>query len=82
MGLITAAIFGLIVGALARLFYPGRQDMSILKTMLLGIGGGFVAGLIGRMIGWYPAGQGAGLIASALGAMLLIWIVGKMQSNA
>lgn len=82
MGLITAAVFGLIVGALARLFYPGRQDMSILKTMLLGIVGGFLAGLLGRLIGWYPAGQGAGLIASALGAMLVIWIVGKMQSKA
>ncbi len=58
MGLIFAACFGLVVGALARLFYPGRQDMSILKTMLLGIGGGFVAGLIGRMVGWYPAGPG------------------------
>ncbi len=82
MGLIFAACFGLVVGALARLFYPGRQDMSILKTMLLGIGGGFVAGLIGRLVGWYPPGQGAGLIASALGAMLLIWAFGKMQSNA
>lgn len=82
MGLIFAACFGLVVGALARLFYPGRQDMSILKTMLLGIGGGFVVGLIGRLVGWYPPGQGAGLIASALGAMLLIWAFGKMQSNA
>jgi len=79
MGLISAAIFGLIVGALARLFYPGRQDMGILKTMFLGLGGGFVAGIIGRVIGWYPPGHGAGLIASALGAMLLIWFFGKTQ---
>lgn len=79
MGLIFAACSGLLVGALARFFYSGRQDMGILKTMLLGLGGGFVAGLIGRIVGWYPAGQGAGLIASVLGAMLLIWIFGKME---
>lgn len=82
MGLIFAACFGLLVGALARLFYPGRQDMGLLKTMFLGLGGGFVAGLLGRMVGWYHAGQGAGLIASALGAMLLIWLFGKMESKA
>ncbi|MBK6304575.1 MAG: GlsB/YeaQ/YmgE family stress response membrane protein [Gemmatimonadetes bacterium] len=82
MGLIFAACFGLLVGALARLFYPGRQDMGLLKTMFLGLGGGFVAGLLGRMVGWYHPGQGAGLIASALGAMLLIWMFGKMESKA
>lgn len=82
MGLIFAACSGLIVGALARLFYPGRQDMSILKTMLLGLGGGFLAGLLGRLVGWYPPGQGAGLLASALGAMLLIWFFGRMKTQA
>lgn len=82
MGLIFAACSGLLVGALARLFYPGRQDMGILKTMFLGLGGGFVAGFLGRIVGWYSPGQGAGLIASALGAMLLIWLFGKSQQSA
>lgn len=82
MGLIFAAISGLIIGALARLFYPGRQDMGLLKTMLLGLGGAFVAGFLGRLVGWYRPGQGAGLIASALGAMLLIWFFGRNTSNA
>jgi uncharacterized membrane protein YeaQ/YmgE (transglycosylase-associated protein family) len=81
MGLIIAACFGLIVGALARVFYPGRQDMSLFKTMLLGLGGGFIAGVLGRAVGWYAPGEGAGLIASALGAMLLIWIFGKMEAR-
>lgn len=82
MGLLLAAFFGLCVGALARVFYPGRQDMSLFKTMLLGLGGGFVAGLIGRAVGWYAPGEGAGIIASALGAMLLIWLFGKMEARA
>lgn len=82
MGLIAAIISGLIVGALARWFYPGRQDMSLLKTILLGIAGGFVAGILGRTVGIYSPGEGAGLIASALGAMLLIWAFGKIQRDA
>ncbi|MCC6929314.1 MAG: GlsB/YeaQ/YmgE family stress response membrane protein [Gemmatimonadaceae bacterium] len=81
MGLIFAACFGLLVGIVARLFYPGRQDMGIFKTMLLGLGGGFIAGFLGRVVGWYPPGQGAGLIASALGAMLLIWLFGKSKQG-
>lgn len=82
MGLISSAIAGLIVGFLARLFYKGDDSMGLLKTMLLGIGGGFVAGLIGRVIGWYPPGQGAGLIASVLGAMLLLWLFRKKGASA
>ena len=82
MGLIAAIISGLIVGALARLFYPGRQDMSLLKTILLGIAGGLVAGILGRLVGLYSPGESAGLIGSALGAMLLIWLFGKIQRNA
>jgi uncharacterized membrane protein YeaQ/YmgE (transglycosylase-associated protein family) len=81
MGLIMAAVVGLIVGAIARILYPGNQQMSLLKTMLVGIGGGFLAGLLGRLVGWYPPGQGAGIIASVLGAMLVIWIAAKMQEN-
>jgi len=80
MGLIFAACAGLFVGAIARLLYPGTQDMSWLKTMLLGLGGGFLAGLLGRLTGWYGAGQGAGLIASVLGAMLILFLLGKRSS--
>jgi uncharacterized membrane protein YeaQ/YmgE (transglycosylase-associated protein family) len=80
MGLIIAAVAGLIAGALARLFYPGGQEMSWFKTMLLGLGGGFLAGLLGRLTGWYGPGQGAGLVASVLGGMLILWFLGKRSS--
>lgn len=77
MGLIIAACVGLLAGAIARVLYPGGQDMSWFKTMLLGLGGGFLAGLLGRLTGWYGPGQGAGLIASVLGALLILWVLGK-----
>lgn len=80
MGLIFAAIAGLIAGAIARLFYPGGQEMSWFKTMLLGLGGGFLAGLLGRLTGWYGPGEGAGLVASVLGAMLILWFLGKRST--
>ena len=82
MGLIFAACEGLIVGALARLFTKGDDSMGLLKTMLLGFAGAMVAGLLGRTVGWYTPGQGAGIIASVLGAMLVLWIYKKMNSPA
>ncbi len=81
MGLVWAAIMGLVAGAIARFIFPGQQQMSWLKTMLLGIGGALLAGLLGRAVGWYEAGQGAGLIASVLGALLIIFIFSKLPSK-
>lgn len=81
MGLIMSAVYGLVVGGLARIVYPGEQNMGLWRTMFLGLGGGFVAGLLGRLVGWYPSGQGAGIVASVLGAMLIIWLFRKKDST-
>ena len=79
MGIITTIIVGLIVGALARLVMPGRQSMGWILTCLLGIAGALVAGFIGQALGWYRTGEPAGWIASVLGAVLLLFIVGKLK---
>ena len=77
MGLIYSAIAGLIAGAIARFVYPGVQSMSWLMTMLLGIGGGLLMGFLGRVTGWYGPGQGAGLIASVVGALVILFVLSK-----
>jgi uncharacterized membrane protein YeaQ/YmgE (transglycosylase-associated protein family) len=75
MHIITMIVVGLIVGALAKLFMPGKDPGGIIVTILLGIAGSFVAGFIGRAVGWYrDPGSGPGIIASILGAMLLLLI--------
>jgi uncharacterized membrane protein YeaQ/YmgE (transglycosylase-associated protein family) len=63
---------GLVVGALAKLIMPGRDPGGIFVTMLLGIAGALVAGFLGRLLGLYASGQGAGFIMSTLGAILLL----------
>jgi len=65
---------GLIVGALAKLIMPGRDPGGVFVTMLIGIAGALVAGIIGRLLGLYGPGQGAGFIMSILGAILLLAI--------
>jgi len=75
MAILTMVIVGLIAGALAKLFMPGRDPGGIIVTIALGIAGSVVAGWIGHALGWYKTGDtGPGIIASIIGAMLLLGI--------
>ena len=67
-------LFGLIVGAIARLLVPGRQDIGILMTMLLGIVGSFLGGLLAYFIFGGEPIQAAGWIGSILGAVIVLAI--------
>jgi uncharacterized membrane protein YeaQ/YmgE (transglycosylase-associated protein family) len=65
-------VFGLIVGALAKLVMPGRDPGGIIVTMLLGIAGALLGGFAGRALGLYGPEDAAGLIMSFLGAVVLL----------
>jgi len=67
-------LIGLVAGAIAKLVMPGRDPGGIIITMLLGIAGSLLAGFLGRAVGWYEAGEGAGLIMSVVGAIVLLAI--------
>ncbi|MBE0657649.1 MAG: GlsB/YeaQ/YmgE family stress response membrane protein, partial [Bryobacteraceae bacterium] len=64
LSFIWMCIIGLIAGAVAKFLMPGKDPGGLLVTMLLGIAGSLVAGYLGRAIGWYGEGQGAGFIMS------------------
>jgi uncharacterized membrane protein YeaQ/YmgE (transglycosylase-associated protein family) len=72
MQFLWMCIIGLVAGALAKLIMPGRDPGGIIVTMLLGMAGALVAGFLGRSLGWYQEGEGAGLILSVVGAILLL----------
>lgn len=81
MGIIGTIFVGLIVGALARLVMPGDQKMGWILTCLLGIAGSFLAGFVGQQMGWYTVGQPAGWIASVLGAVVLLVVIGLVRKK-
>lgn len=82
MGLVYWAIFGLIAGAIAKWIMPGADGDSWLKTMFLGIGGAWVGGFLGSMLGLGSiSGFNFGSMALAVGgALLIIWVTRKMKN--
>jgi uncharacterized membrane protein YeaQ/YmgE (transglycosylase-associated protein family) len=73
-GILGWMLFGLIIGALAKLVMPGRDPGGIIVTMLLGILGAVVGGFVGRAVGWYQPGEPAGFFMATLGAIVLLFI--------
>lgn len=65
-------IIGLLAGAAAKLVMPGRDPGGCIVTMLLGIAGALLAGYVGRLAGFYKAGEPAGFIAATLGAIAIL----------
>jgi uncharacterized membrane protein YeaQ/YmgE (transglycosylase-associated protein family) len=89
LGLIlTIIIVGAIAGFVARLLVPGRQDLSVMGTVVLGIVGSFIGGLLGYLLFGKDAADGllqpSGIIGSILGAVvaLLIWTATHRRTSA
>ena len=72
--LIWIVIIGAVTGALAKFVMPGPDPGGFFVTALLGMGGALVATLLGRAVGLYGPGQGAGFIASIIGAILVLFV--------
>ncbi|MDB5752772.1 MAG: hypothetical protein JWP65_3193 [Ramlibacter sp.] len=82
MGIITTIIVGFIVGLIARALKPGNDRMGIIFTTLLGIAGALIAGFLGQALGLYRAGEPVGWIASVIGAVVLLFVVGMVRGRA
>ena len=74
--IISWAVFGLVIGLIARLLYPGRQPIGFIATMILGIAGSLLGGFISYLFGFHPeqgAFRHAGWIMSVVGALIVVW---------
>jgi uncharacterized membrane protein YeaQ/YmgE (transglycosylase-associated protein family) len=75
-------LFGLIVGALAKLVTPGRDPGGLVVTILLGIVGALVGGFIGRLLGLYQRNESAGFIMATIGAIVILFIYRRIVAHA
>jgi uncharacterized membrane protein YeaQ/YmgE (transglycosylase-associated protein family) len=72
--LLWTIIIGAVIGVVAKFLTPGRDPGGCIITILLGIAGSFLAGFLGRAMGWYAEGEPAGFIFSVVGAIILLLI--------
>jgi uncharacterized membrane protein YeaQ/YmgE (transglycosylase-associated protein family) len=73
-GILGWIVIGGIAGAIAKLLMPGKDPGGCIITILLGIAGALLAGFLGRTLGWYDGGEGAGFIAAIVGAFVILLI--------
>ena len=81
MSYVWMALVGFVVGLVARAVLPGTQSLGLILTAVLGIAGSFAAGFIGQAVGFYKAGESVGIIASVIGAIVLLFIVSKLKGS-
>lgn len=75
-------LFGLVVGLVAKLVMPGQDPGGIVMTTALGIVGAILGGFVGRLLGLYQAGEGAGYIMATLGAVLILFVYRQVSVRA
>jgi uncharacterized membrane protein YeaQ/YmgE (transglycosylase-associated protein family) len=78
LALLWTLIVGFVVGLIARFLMPGKQVMGIVMTTLFGCGGAVLATYAGVALGLYKAGEPAGFIGAIVGALVLLFIYGKV----
>jgi uncharacterized membrane protein YeaQ/YmgE (transglycosylase-associated protein family) len=78
-GILGWILFGLLVGVIAKIVMPGRDPGGIVVTILLGIAGALAAGVLGQLAGFYGPGDGAGVIMSVIGAVLVLFAYRKLR---
>lgn len=76
MEYVWTALIGFVAGLVARAVHPGKDDLGLIMTAVLGIAGSFIATYLGQAVGWYKHGENAGFIMSVIGAVLLLVIYG------
>jgi uncharacterized membrane protein YeaQ/YmgE (transglycosylase-associated protein family) len=82
MGFIWTIVIGFLAGVVAKLIMPGKNEPSgFVLTTVLGVIGAFVATFLGQALGWYSAGEGAGLIGAIVGAVIVLAIWGFISNR-
>ena len=77
MGILWTILIGFIAGLIAKFIMPGGNEPSgFILTTILGVVGAFVATFLGQALGWYQAGEGAGLIGAVVGAIIVLALWG------
>lgn len=81
MSIVFTILIGFMAGVVAKLLHPGKENLGLLMTAVLGIAGSVAASFGGQLLGIYRAGEGAGFIGAVLGAVVLLVIYTRMKAK-
>jgi len=82
MSILYIVLVGFVAGVIARLMSRGpNRPSGFLVTTALGLVGAFVATFVGQAVGWYRADQGAGFIAAAVGAIVVLFLWNRFATR-
>lgn len=82
MNIVWTIVLGLLAGIVAKFIYPGKENMGIIVTILLGIAGSLVATYGGQWLKIYQPGQAAGFIGAVIGALVILFVYGLIKRKA
>ena len=81
-GWIGWIIIGGLAGVVGKFLIPGKHGGGFIMTIMLGIAGAVLMGLLGKVTGWYGEGQGPDFIAAVVGSIILLLVYRKVKSNS
>lgn len=81
-GWIGWILIGGLAGAAGKFLLPGKDGGGLIVTIALGIAGAVLMGLLGKVTGWYGAGQGPDFIAAVIGSIILLLVYRKVKGGS
>jgi len=82
LSILWTVLIGFVVGVIAKLLHPGKENMGIIVTTVLGIAGSLIATFLGRLVGFYKEGEAAGFFMALIGAIVLLVVFSLVKGKA
>lgn len=82
LSILWTILIGFVVGVIAKLLHPGKENMGIIVTTVLGIAGSLIATFLGRLVGFYKEGEAAGFFMALIGAIVLLVVFSMVTGKA
>ena len=82
LSVLWTVLIGFVVGVIAKFLHPGKENMGIVVTTVLGVAGSLVATFLGRLVGFYKEGEAAGFLMAVVGAVVLLVIYGMVKGKS
>ena len=82
LSILWTILIGFVIGVIAKLLHPGKENMGLILTTALGIAGSLVATFLARLIGFYKEGEAAGFLMAVVGAIVLLVVYTLVRGRA